>query len=236
VKVEIWSDVACPWCLVGTERFERAVEQTGIDVDVVYRSFELDPRVPRGEAAPPLRDYLVRKFGGTEQVAAAHSRLDAAASQLGFEFAWDRMRRSNTFDAHRLLLWALRVEGSAGQRRLKKALLRSYFTDGADVGDHEVLLKAVDRAGLDRASAAGVLASDEGAEEVRQQRAEAHRSGINAVPTFIVEGEWMLQGAMETERWVKALTHISAELEERASRALLPSAATSQGTGSSAAT
>jgi predicted DsbA family dithiol-disulfide isomerase len=212
MKVEIWSDVACPWCYVGTARFERAVEQTGLDVDVVYRSFELDPTVPTGGDSPKLVDYLSEKFGGPERVASAHARLESAAEELDIDFRWSQMRRANTFDAHRLLGWTLRTGGPEKQRALKQALLRTYFTDGLDVTDHAVLANLADEVGLDRAAAAQLLTSDDEADHVRAEREEAYRNGINAVPTFIVEGKWMLQGALETEKWVKALTHMRGEL------------------------
>lgn len=212
MRVEIWSDVACPWCYVGTERFERAVAETGVDVDVTYRSFELDPSVPTGGDGPPLVEYLTRKFGDPSRVAAAHARLDAAGEELGIEFRWSRMRRANTFDAHRLLGWALRTAGAETQRALKKTLLRAYFTDGQDVTDHEVLADLAAGVGLDGSAAVALLASDEEADHVRAERQEAYGNGINAVPTFIVEGQWMLQGALETGQWAKALTHMRQEL------------------------
>jgi predicted DsbA family dithiol-disulfide isomerase len=211
MKVEIWSDVACPWCYVGTARFERAVAETGVDVDVVYRPFELDPTVPPG-AGPPLVDYLARKFGDPGRVQAAHARLTDAGVELGIDFRWSQMRRANTFDAHRLLAWTLHTTGAEVQRSLKKALLRAYFTEGREVADHEVLADLAAEVGLDRGDAAALLASDDEAEFVREERAEAYRNGINAVPTFIVEGEWMLQGALDTEKWVKALHHMQDEL------------------------
>lgn len=216
MQVEIWSDVACPWCYVGTARFERAVAETGLDVDVVYRSFELDPTVPTGGDAPPLVDYLAAKLGDRSRVQAAHARLADAGAELGIDFHWSQMRRANTFDAHRLLTWALETAGAERQRALKKALLRAYFTEGKVMSDHEVLTELAAEVGLDRSAASEVLASDRYAAEVRAARAEAHRNGIAAVPTFVVEGEWMLQGALETDRWVKALTHISDELATRA--------------------
>lgn len=215
MQVEIWSDVACPWCYVGTERFERAVADSGVDVDVVYRSFELDPTVPTGGEAPPLVDYLAAKFGDRSRVQAAHARLADAGAELGIDFRWSQMRRANTFDAHRLLTWALETAGAERQRALKKALLRAYFTDGKVMSDHDVLADLALGAGLDRESANEVLSSDRYAAEVRAAREEAHRNGIAAVPTFVVEGEWLLQGALETDRWVKALTHISEELAAR---------------------
>jgi predicted DsbA family dithiol-disulfide isomerase len=212
VQVEIWSDIACPWCLVGTARFERAVEETGIDVDVVYRSFELDPNVPTGGEAPNLVDYLSHKFGDRGRVQAAHARLTSAGAELGIDFRWATMKRANTFDAHRLLAWALRTQGATAQRTLKKRILRAYFTEGADVSDLTVLADLVADAGLDRDEAVEVLATDAEATTVREQEALAHQEGIAAVPTFVVEGRWMLQGALETEKWVRALTRLQAEL------------------------
>ena len=215
MRVEIWSDVACPWCYVGTVRFQKAVEETGADVDVVYRSFELDPRVPTGDS-PLLVDYLARKFGDRSRVQAAHARLTTAGSDLGIDFHWSGMRRANTFDAHRLLAWALHEHGAEPQRRLKERLLVAYFTDGLDVADHEVLAGLAADAGLDTAAARSLLASDAEADFVRAEREEAYGNGITAVPTFVIEGEWMLQGAHGTDQWVRALTHISDELATRA--------------------
>jgi predicted DsbA family dithiol-disulfide isomerase len=215
MQVEIWSDVVCPWCYVGTRRFERAVEETGLDVEVVYRSFELDPRVPKGADGPLLVDYLERKFGDVSRVRAAHARLSAAGSEVDIDFRWSGMRRANTFDAHRLLAWALHTAGVEVQRQLKQALLRAYFTDNLDVADHEVLADLASEVDLDRAGSLALLASEEEVEFVQAEREEAHRDGISAVPTFVVEGEWMLQGALETEKWVKALTHMHRQLVDR---------------------
>jgi predicted DsbA family dithiol-disulfide isomerase len=213
VQVEIWSDVACPWCYVGTARFERAVQEAGADVEVVYRSFELDPNVPPGEG-PLLTEYLARKFGDRSRVQAAHARLTDAGVELGIDFHWSQMRRANTFDAHRLLAWALHTSGPDEQGRLKKALLRAYFTDGREVADHAVLADLAEEVGLGRTGAEDLLASDAEADFVRAEREEAYGNGISAVPTFIVEGQWMLQGALDTDKWVKALTHMQGELAD----------------------
>lgn len=209
MRVEIWSDVACPWCYVGTKRFEAAVAETGIEVDVVYRSFELDPSVPRDGEAPPLVEYLTRKFGDRGRVAAAHSRLSQAGAELGIEFNWAGMRRANTFDCHRLLAWALETEGAAAQRALKQAFLRAYFTDGKVMTDPDVLAGCVADAGLDAAAARALLASERYSTDVRAARDEAHSNGIAAVPTFIVDGEHMLQGALDTELWVRVLSRMA---------------------------
>jgi predicted DsbA family dithiol-disulfide isomerase len=209
VQVEIWSDVVCPWCYVGMARFERAVELTGAPVEVVYRAFELDPDVPAD--GPPLTEYLAAKFGDLSRVRASHARLTSAGADLGIDFRWEGMHRRNTFDAHRLLVWALRTEGPAAQGRLKRALLQAHFTDGLDVSDHAVLADLAATAGLDRDLAADALASGAEATTVRAEEAAAHENGIAAVPTFVVAGKWMLQGALETDQWVRALTKLQAE-------------------------
>src|SRR3546814_18741781 len=129
----MWSDVACRWCDVGRARCERAVAETGLDVDVVYRSCELDPSVPRGEEGPPLVDYLAKKFGDADRVRAAHARLEEAASELDIEFGWSKMRRANTFDAHRLLAWASRTGGAEQQRALKQEQDRKSVVEGKSV-------------------------------------------------------------------------------------------------------
>lgn len=214
MQVEIWSDVVCPWCYVGTARFERAVAETGAPVEVVYRAFELDPNVPAD--GPLLTEYLTKKFGDLSRVRAANARLTSAGADLGIEFHWEGMHRRNTFDAHRLLVWALRTDGPAAQGRLKRALLQAHFTDGLDVADHEVLADLAAGAGLDREAAAEALASGAEADTVRAEEAAAHENGIAAVPTFVIEGRWMLQGALETDQWVKALTKLQQELAEEA--------------------
>ncbi len=211
MKVEIWSDVACPWCYLGTARFERAVEETGIEVEVVYRSFQLDPTVPMGNPGRDATEYLREKLGGAEQVDAMRARLEAAGLEFDIDFRWSQMRRANTFDAHRLLIWALTIAGAETQRALKKALLRGYFTESLDITSHEVLAVLAAAVGLDPASAAVVLGSETGADHVRAEREEAHRHGITAVPTFVVADRWMLQGAVETEQWAAALRQMSAE-------------------------
>lgn len=216
VRVEIWSDVACPWCYVGIARFERAVEETGADVDIVFRAFELDPRVATGMSSPLLTDYLARKYGDLSRVRAAHARLTDAGSALGIDFRWEGMRRANTFDAHRLLSWALETAGPATQRTLKMILLRAYFTHGLDVADGTTLARLAAEAGLDEDDATAVLASDRYADHVRAEREEAHRNGIAAVPTFVIDGEWMLQGAHDTSAWVRALNKLCGAGQARA--------------------
>ena len=171
MQVEIWSDIACPWCYVGT----RAVRAGGRG-DRHRRRRRL-PRpssstrtCPPGEA-PPLVEYLAREVRRPQPRAGRPRPAHQAGAELGIDFRWSVMRRANTFDAHRLLAWALRTEGAAAQRALKKALLRAYFTEGARrAPTRRCWPTSPPRSGLDRAAAAEVLATDAEAATVREPR------------------------------------------------------------------
>jgi predicted DsbA family dithiol-disulfide isomerase len=207
MRVEIWSDVVCPWCYVGTRRFEAAVERFrdggGGDVEVVHRAFELDPTVPA--EGMDLADYLARKFGGTGAVAASHTRLAGIGADAGIEFRWEGKRRVNTFDAHRLTAWALDTAGAEAQHRLHQALFRAYFTDNLDVADHGVLAGLAADVGLDRDLAAEVLATGAYADTVRAEELQAGERDIHAVPTFVIEDRWAVPGAQDVDTFVRVL-------------------------------
>jgi predicted DsbA family dithiol-disulfide isomerase len=204
VRVDIWSDVVCPWCYLGTRRFEEAVARLDTaDVEVVHRAFELDPTVPPG--GHDLAEYLARKFGGSQRVAATHDRLARAASDLGLDFRWEGKRRVNTFDAHRLAAWALDVAGAEVQNDLHQRLFRAYFTDNLDLADHAVLAALAGDAGLDAERAGEVLASGAYADEVRADERRAGELDIHAVPTFVIEGRWAIPGAQDVDTFVELL-------------------------------
>jgi predicted DsbA family dithiol-disulfide isomerase len=214
VRVEIWSDVVCPWCYVGTRRFEKAVDrlaEEGIAVEVVHRAFELDPTVPA--EGMDLAEYLARKFGGAGRVRQVHGRLDAAAAEMGIEFRWDGKRRVNTFDAHRLTAWALATRGADVQHRLHQALFRAYFTDNDDVADHGVLAGLAGEVGLDRDAAAEVLGTDAYADTVLAEEAAARDQEIHAVPTFLVEGSWAIPGAQDVHTFTTLLRRAHQRLQ-----------------------
>jgi predicted DsbA family dithiol-disulfide isomerase len=214
VRVDIWSDVVCPWCYLGTRRFEEAVARLdGPDVEVVHRAFELDPGVP--PEGQDLAEYLARKFGGAQRVAMTHDRLARAAGDVDVDFRWDGKRRVNTFDAHRLAAWALDVAGARAQHELHQRLFRAYFTDNRDLADHAVLAELAGETGLDAGRAAEVLATDAYAEAVRADERQAGDMDIHAVPTFVIEGRWAIPGAQDIDTIV--------ELLERAAERLTPS-------------
>jgi predicted DsbA family dithiol-disulfide isomerase len=213
VRIEVYSDVVCPWCYIGKRRLERALTALDDDAefpgaDVVYRPFQLDPHAPRGRSEPVL-DAYARKFGGAEPAAEIVARVTEAARAEGLEFRLDRAVRPNTADAHRLLWWALRTGGGAVQRELNEQLMAAYFTDGEDVGAHDVLVARAERSGLDGDAARQVLGDEEGVEALAVGLQQASELGITAVPTFVVNGRWGIPGAQNAEYFVDMLRRVA---------------------------
>jgi len=194
MRVEIWSDVVCPWCYIGKRRFEAALVEFEHrdEVDVTWRSFQLDPSAPITVQGDPL-DRLATKYGMSRADAErAQERVTANAAQEGLEFHLERARSGNTFDAHRLLHHAL---GARKQPALKERLLAGYFTEGEAVGEPEVLTRLATEVGLDELTVREVLATDAFAAEVRQDEQEARRLGISGVPFFVVDRAYGISGA-----------------------------------------
>jgi predicted DsbA family dithiol-disulfide isomerase len=203
MRVEIWSDVVCPWCYVGTRRFSAALDRFDGDVDVSYQAFELDPTVPPG--GMDLADYLARKFGSPAALDRVHNRLAQVGAEAGIDFRWDGKRRVNTFDAHRLGAWAEGAGGADARAALEQRLFRAYFTENPDVADHGVLARLAAEVGLDASLAADALATGAGGDKVRAEEAQATELGISAVPTFVIEGRWAIPGAQDVDTFLKVL-------------------------------
>jgi predicted DsbA family dithiol-disulfide isomerase len=207
LRVEIYSDVVCPWCYIGERRFERALEALP-EADrpgVVYRPFQLDPAIPVEPA--PLRDFLLRKFGpGAEQMKA---QVAGVARAEGIEIDFERALVANTFTAHRLLGLALREFGAGVQLQLAEGLFQAHFERGADIADHDVLAGLAVDAGMDQQRVARFLASDEGVEETRAEIDEGLNRGIHAVPTFVFDGRYAVEGAQPTSTLVRVLEKLS---------------------------
>jgi predicted DsbA family dithiol-disulfide isomerase len=204
VLVEIWSDVVCPWCYIGKRRFESALAtfEHRDEVEIVWRSFELDP------GAPPERtgDYasrLARKYGMSHDRAMGtlHHMTDVAAEE-GLDFDFARTRAGNTFDAHRLL----HLAGQRGcQGALKERLLRAYFSEGEPVGDRAVLTRLAVEAGLEEGEVARTLDGGEYGEHVRADETAAEELGISGVPFFLVDRKFAVSGAQSSEVFTLAL-------------------------------
>jgi predicted DsbA family dithiol-disulfide isomerase len=207
LQVEIWSDVVCPWCYIGKQRFERAVAQVADDIDVqfVYRPYQLDPRAPT--ESTPVSDAYAKKFGGPERATQIIDHVTSIAADEGLEFRMDRALRANTLMAHRLLWLA---EATGHQHQLKERLLQAYFHDGLDVGNADVLAQCAGEVGMDTQRVRAFLDSDDGTDEVRALMSVAVESEITAVPTYViapegVEPAWMVPGAQDTEVFVNVL-------------------------------
>ena len=206
VEVEIWSDVVCPWCYIGKRRFEKAVAELAdeIDVDIVFRPYQLDPTASPGKAGPVIETYA-KKFGGYERAQAIIDHVTEVAAESGIQFRMDRALRANTLLAHRLL-WLAQATGQ--QRALKERLLQAYFIDGLDVGDPHVLADCAADVGLDHDRVLGFLDSDDGLAEVRAELQAAAELEITAVPTFVFDGKWMVPGAQDPTTFVQVLRRV----------------------------
>jgi predicted DsbA family dithiol-disulfide isomerase len=204
MKVEIWSDVVCPWCYVGKRRFEQALARFAHadEVEVVYRAFELDPSAPR-ERTGDRDEHLARKYGLTiERARQMNAQMTETAAAEGLDFRFDLMRGGNTFDAHRLLHLA-RDRGK--QPELKERLLIATFTEGEPIGDPTALVRLAVDVGLDKAEVTDVLDSDRYADDVRADEQQAAAYGISGVPFFVIDGRYGVSGAQPADVLVQVL-------------------------------
>jgi predicted DsbA family dithiol-disulfide isomerase len=211
LTIDFVSDVACPWCAVGLAGLENALAglDDGIEVELRFQPFELNPTMA-AEGADAAA-YLKGKYGlSDDQLRANQARIAARGAEEGFRFG-ERTRVWNTFDAHRLLAWALGSQGSQAQRRLKRALLRAYHGEGLNPSDHHVLRGVVERAGLDIDAAQQVLDGDAYASEVREAESLWQQRGITAVPAAIVNDQYVIAGGQPSAVYADALTRIATQ-------------------------
>lgn len=207
LQVEIWSDVVCPWCYVGKRRLEAAlaVFEHREQVEVVYRSFELDPSAPPHGHELTL-PAIAAKYGRSEaEMRGMVEQLMQTAAGDGLDLRLLETVHTNTVDAHRLLHLALETGGPALQRELKEALLHAYFEQARNVGDHAVLQEVAEAAGLDAERVRAVLASQEYAEAVAADVAQARAYGATGVPFFVLDQKFGVSGAQPVEVFEQAL-------------------------------
>jgi predicted DsbA family dithiol-disulfide isomerase len=203
MNVEIWSDVVCPWCYIGKRRFEAALAgfEHREDVSVVWHSFQLDPSAPPISEGDPI-ERLSAKYGMSRADAErAQAGVTATAASVGLDFHLDRARSGNTFDAHRMLHYALTM---GKQSELKERLMAGYFSDGAAIGDHEVLTRLATEVGLEESPVREVLASEAFTVEVRHDEQEARQLGITGVPFFVIDRAYGISGALSPELMLSA--------------------------------
>jgi predicted DsbA family dithiol-disulfide isomerase len=207
IKVEIVSDVVCPWCYIGKRRFERAVDQLkdNFDFEVSWLPFELNPELDT--QGTPHKEYLTSKFGGAERYDQLTGHVAAIALEEGLHFNYEKQKiLPNTRDAHRLIRFAT-TEGK--QALVKEALMKAYFTDGVDLSNKENLLTIAVAAGLDETRTQALLDSDEGTDEIILAEQRSRQRGVNGVPFFIVNDAYGISGAQATDVFVRSLQELA---------------------------
>jgi predicted DsbA family dithiol-disulfide isomerase len=213
LKIDIVSDVVCPWCYIGKRRIEDALALVpDVPVEVQWRPFFLNPWVPREGIS--REDYLTTKFGSVEAYKGIAGRVVDAASEEGLVYRPDLVKRQpNTTDCHRLIHWA-EAKGNAGE--MKQRLMELYFRDGGDLTDTEVLVQAAADCGLDAADVRQRLATDEDVALVSGHAQEAADKGISGVPTFVFAQKYAVSGAQPAEMLARAIREVSAEVNPQA--------------------
>jgi len=202
VRIDVVSDVVCPWCFIGKHRLEQALKlKPGIAVEVHWRPYFLNDWIPREGIARD--EYLTTKFGSPDRYKGIAQRVGAAAAEEGLVYASDKMKRQpNTLDCHRLIRWAEAI-GKAGE--MKQKLMDLYFTQGADLTDRETLVKAASDIGLDAETVRAALDSDKDVAEIEQEAQSAKEAGIEGVPCFILGGKFAVSGAQSPDYLADAI-------------------------------
>jgi len=206
VRIDVVSDVVCPWCFIGKRRLEKALAlRPGVDVEVHYRPYFLNDWIPREGIS--REEYLTTKFGSPERYKGIAQRVGAAAAAEGLVYASGKMRRQpNTLDCHRLIRWAEAIGKSA---EMKQQLMDLYFTQGADLTDRYTLVKAATDVGLDANKVTDDLVSDKDVVEIEQEALAAKEAGIEGVPCFIFGGKFAVSGAQSPEHLAEAIDRVA---------------------------
>jgi len=216
VAVDIWSDVMCPWCAVGYTQFAKSVSElkNELDIEVRWMPFELNPDLP--PEGKRQDEHLAAVYGRTpDQIAAMREQMQATAARAGFPMDYTGEGEEpppmmwNTFDAHKLLRWALAEAGLDAQTRLKLALLKAHFQQRRNVSDREVLLDIAEAEGFDRAKLAEALNDEALAIATRVEEERGRRAGINSVPSFVINGQYLIQGAREPDDYAQMLRQVA---------------------------
>ncbi|MGG1613812.1 DsbA family oxidoreductase [Paenibacillus phoenicis] len=204
MKIEVWSDFGCPFCYIGKRRLERALELFGHrdEIELVYRSFELDPGAPK-DTESSIHELLAVKYGlSLEQAQESNRNVAQQAQTEGLTYNFDTIIPTNTFDAHRLAHYA----GEQGKaKEMTERLFRAYFTDSLHIGDRETLVRLAEEVGLEGTAVREMLEQNTYADAVREDENEARRLGIRGVPFFVLRGKYAVSGAQPLEIFQGAL-------------------------------
>ena len=218
IKIDVWSDIACPWCYIGKRNLEMGLAAASADddspeVEVVYHSFELSPDTPTdfegGEA-----DYLAQHKGiSPAQAQQMLDRVTGVAAEAGLEYRFDLLKHTNTVKAHELLHFA---KEQGRQHEMAERLMSAYFTEGRHLGHVDELVALAADAGLDAAAARDALQSGRFVDAVRADQAQASAYGINGVPFFVIDGKYGVSGAQPAEAFTDIVRQVWAEHREDA--------------------
>lgn len=210
MKIEIWSDYVCPFCYIGKRRLEEALEQTGLgeSAEIVFKAYELDPNSPV-ESDVPMQVGLAEKYGmSIEEAKKMTDNVAVQAETVGLNYNFDKMTPANTFNAHRL---AKLAQQEGVDKTVSEQLLQAYFIDGEKIGKDDVLLRIAEEAGISRDRAKEVLDSDEFADDVKMDIAEAQQIGVKGVPFFVINRKYAISGAQPAEAFADALRKAAEE-------------------------
>jgi predicted DsbA family dithiol-disulfide isomerase len=208
IRVDVWSDIACPWCYIGKRKFEAGVAAFGGDVEVEYHSFELAPDTPVDFAGSEI-DFLVKHKGlSAEQVKPMLDRVAGIAAEVGLDYDFDALQHTNTVKAHQLLHFA---KQHGKQIETKERLLAAYFVEGRHVGRDEDLADLAAEVGLDRDEVLQALQSNTFLDDVHADQAQAVAYGIQGVPFFVVDDKYGVSGAQSPETFAEVLAKVAGE-------------------------
>ncbi len=207
IKVDIWSDVACPWCFIGKRRFEAAVAEFGGDVDVEFHAYELAPDTPEDYEGTHA-EYLASRGFPPEQIDAMLGRVSSIAETVGLHYDYEHNHPTRTLKAHELIAFA---KSQGKQAEMKERLMAAYFERGEHVGRVDDLVRMAGEVGLDEQAARAALESGVYAGEVQQDIAQARAYGIQGVPFFVIDGKYGVSGAQETQTFIDVLNDVAQE-------------------------
>ncbi len=206
MRIDVWSDILCPFCHLGRRYLQLALEQFehADDVSVIWHSFQLDPEAPERVEGSNV-ERVAEKYGlALEEANASQQKLAADAAAVGLDYQWEQTVGGNSYDAHRLIHFA-RFQDA--EEKVTDRIMRAWYSEGASIGDRQVLLELAVEAGLDAEEVRGVLDSDSFGPEVRNDIAVAHQIGITSVPTFVLDQKFGLPGAQPPEIMLNAIRY-----------------------------
>ena len=212
LKIDIVSDVVCPWCVIGFKNLQKALSEldSKVDFEISWKPYELHPEIPENGYDKKL--YMQQKFGNPNGRSSTYKQIEEIGKSLDFDFNFSKTDRiPNTFKAHRLI-WKSREKGY--QTKLSEALFKAYFTDGKDIGSNEILIEIASSVGMDPDETKAFLNSNEGGQETADEEMSFIEKSIGAVPTYFINDQYIIQGGQEPETFISFLNKILKKREK----------------------